>query len=70
MARWLRDKSGALAVVVVRVDDAVLAADDMVAPQDAQDVVIERVIDLARNLEDARKTKKRSARLELGPVRE
>lgn len=70
MARWIRDNSGAMAVVVVRVDDAVLAADGKLEPQDAQDLVIDRVIDLARLLKAERQAKKKSARLKLDPVRE
>jgi hypothetical protein len=69
-AEWLREKSGALAVVVVRRDDAALAADVDLRPDDAKDLVIERVIDLARDLEAARKEKRKAARLELGPLYE
>jgi len=69
-AEWLRSKSGALAVVVVRRDDAALAADLLLAPVDAQDLVIERVIDLARDLPAARKEKRKAARLELGELHE
>jgi hypothetical protein len=69
-AEWLRSKSDALCVVVVRRDDATLAADSLVTPDDAKDIVIERVIDLARDLDDARKQKRKGARLELPPISE
>lgn len=69
-AEWLRAKCGALAVVVVRVDDAALAADSDLAPADARDVVIERVIDLERDLTAARREKRKAARLELEPLHE
>jgi len=69
-AEWLREQSGALAVVVVRVNDAALAADPMLAPTDAQDTVIARVIDLARDLEAACKEKRKAARLEMGELHE
>lgn len=70
MAEWIRGKSDALCVVVVRTNDAVLIADPDLAPTDARDLTIERVIDLARSLEEKRKGAHKSARLELEPVRE
>jgi hypothetical protein len=69
-AEWLRSKSDALCVVVVRRDDASLAADPLLAPEDAKGLVIERVIDLARDLQAARREKRKGARLELGPLPE
>lgn len=69
-AEWLRGKSDALAVVVVRVNDAALAADPLLAPNDAQDLVIDRVIDLARDLSAARREKRKGARVELEELHE
>jgi hypothetical protein len=69
-AEWLREKSGALAVVVVRRDDAALAADTQLAPADAKDLIDDRVSTLVWDLEAARKEKRKAARLELGPLRE
>lgn len=63
MAEWLRSDADALCVVVVRVNDAVLAADPKLMPDDAKDLVVERVIELARDLEAARKEKRKAARL-------
>jgi hypothetical protein len=71
MAEWLRGKSDAIAVVVVRRDDAVLLAHPDCTPADARDLVIERLFDLARELEFARKEKRSAAaRLNLEPWRE
>lgn len=70
MAEWLRDKSGALCVVVLRRDDAALAADPELAPLDARELLHERVEVLAADLAAARSEKRKGARLELGPVPE
>ncbi len=69
-AEWLREKSGALAVMVVRRDDAALAAHPQVAPEDARDLIEDRIPGLAGDLEAARKEKRKAARLELGPLHE
>ncbi|WP_420239235.1 hypothetical protein ACOBR2_06545 [Telmatobacter bradus] len=69
-ADWLRKRSGALAVVVVRRDDAALAADPDLAPADAQSLVAERVADLARDLPAARAEKRPGARVVLDPLHE
>lgn len=69
-AEWLRKKSDALLVLVVRPNDAVFAVDPACAADDAKELAIERVIDLARNVEAARKAKRPAARLELGELRE
>lgn len=58
-AEWLRDKSGALCVVVLRRDDAVLAADPALAPLDARDLLHERVDGLAADLAAARNEKRK-----------
>ena len=70
MAEWLRAKSDALCVVVVRRDDAVLAADARLTPADAMERVVEYLPGLAADLEASRKQKRSAARLELGPVPE
>ena len=69
-AEWLREKSGALAVVIVRRDDAALAADPHLAALDAQELVEARVSLLADDLEAARREKRKAARLELGELHE
>lgn len=70
MATWLRNKSGALAVIVIRVDDGVLAADAELAPHDVGDVVADRLPGLIAGLQDARSHKRNAGRAELEPVRE
>jgi hypothetical protein len=69
-AEWLRREAGALCVVVVRVNDAVLAADPGLAAGDAEELVNTYVMQLARGLEAARREKRKAARLEMEPVRE
>lgn len=69
-AEWLREKSAALAVVIVRVNDSALAADPRLAPADAEQVVMDHLPRLVANLATARQEKKRAARLELGTLRE
>lgn len=70
MADWLRKKSGALAVIVVRVEDAVLSADAEIAPSDVERVVADKLLLLTKNLAAARLKKKHAARLDLGPLGE
>jgi hypothetical protein len=70
MAEWLRSKSNALAVVVVRVDDAALAIPSDLAPRDAQDLVERRIGDLAIAVDGVRRGKRKDARLELPPATE
>ena len=67
-AEWLRAKSDALCVVVIRRDDAALAADAQLMPADAKDLVEQRIGELAMDLAEARKEKRKAARLELGPA--
>ena len=69
-AEWLRAKSDALCVIVVRRDDSVLAADPLLAPADAADRVTEYLPGLVEDLHRARAEKRKAARLELGPVPE
>jgi hypothetical protein len=70
MAEWLREKSGAFAVVVVRRDDAALVADPRIAPGDARELLLERLPALALDLAAARAEKRKGARLEMEPPRE
>lgn len=67
-AEWLRSRSGALCIVVIRRDDAVLAADPELAPADARELIEARIVDLARDLAAARTEKRKAARVELGPI--
>ncbi len=69
-AEWLRKASGAFAVVVVRRDDAALAADPLIAPADIKDLIEDRTSRLVWDLDAARKEKRKAARLELGPMPE
>ncbi len=69
-AEWLRAKSGALAVMVVRVNDAALAVDVNLAPGDARELLLERVPELAADLAAARKEKRSGARVEMGELHE
>ena len=71
MADWLLGKSDAIAIVVVRRDDAVFLAHKDCTAADARDLVVERIFDLARELESARKEKRAAAaRVRLEPWRE
>ena len=69
-AEWLLGKADALAVVVIRVNDAVLAADPGISPADVDRLVCERMQQLVRNLNLARHDKRKAASLEMEPVRE
>ena len=69
-AEWLREKSGALAVMIVRLEDNALAVDAELAPVDARVLIEERVVELAADLSLARKEKRKAARLEMGEIRE
>ncbi len=70
MAEWLRSKSDAQCVVVVRRDDAVLAADPRLAPADAGEVLADRLPGLVLDLATARAEKRKAARQELPPLQE
>lgn len=69
-AEWLRAKSGAFAVMVLRRDDAALAVDGEIAPGDARELLHERIDPLAADLAAARNEKRKAARLELEAPRE
>ncbi len=68
-AEYLRKKSGAFAVVVIRRDDAVLAADVDMRPKDVCERILLDVPDLVQDLPQARLTK-RAARVEHGRLEE
>jgi hypothetical protein len=70
MAEWLLRKSNAIAVVVVRADDAALAIHPDCRPLDAQGLVERRIGDLAVAADDVRRGKRKDARLELPPMTE
>jgi hypothetical protein len=45
-AKWLLEKSGALLVIVIRVDDLAIAADPGCAPREAQNLIEDRMPEL------------------------
>ena len=69
-AEWLRSKSGALAVIVIRRDDSSLATDGQVPPLDVNGLVMDHLPGLVRDLIVARQEKRKAARLELGELHE
>lgn len=70
MAEWLRSKSDAIAVLVVRPNDGALAVDPRCAPADAGELLLERLPQLLLNLDEARRGKKDSARVTLEAMSE
>jgi hypothetical protein len=70
MGEWLRDEAGALCVMVIRRDDAILAADPKLSPADALELIEQHAPGLAAEVEKARREKRAAARLEFGPVPE
>jgi hypothetical protein len=69
-AEWLRKKSDAFAVLVIRRDDAALAADERIAPADVQERMEEYIGALCDDLAKARFEQRKAARVEYGPLRE
>ena len=69
-AEWLRDKSDAICVLVIRPHDSVFAVDAHCKPADAEQLVKDYIPRLAEQVEQARSEKKKAARLELGPCPE
>lgn len=65
-AEWMREKSGAFAVIVLRRDDGALAADPAITPNDVQGLINEHLPALMLDLTTARREKRKGARLELG----
>lgn len=69
-AEWLRKKSGAFAVIIVRRDDAAMASDEEIRPLDVRDLVETACSRLVDDMELARKEKRPAARAEYGPMLE
>ena len=69
-AEWIRKRAGALAVVIVRVDDAVLSVDPQMTPRDADGLVCERMRELARGVDQARREKRQAESLRWDALRE
>jgi cysteine synthase len=69
-AEWLREKSDAICVLVIRPHDSVFAVDPRCKPEDAEGLVKDYIPRLAERVEQARSEKKQAARLELGPLQE
>lgn len=53
-AKWLLEKSGALLVVIIRVDDQAIAADPGCAPRESQSLLKDRMPELHERLERER----------------
>jgi cysteine synthase len=68
MAQWLRSKSDALCVVVIRPFNSVMAADPLLAPADCGTRLDEELPGLLAELVKARLEKKKAARVEHAPV--
>lgn len=67
-AEWLRGKSDALCVVVIRPFNSVLAADAALAPADCGERLAEELPGLIQQLHQSRAEKKKAARVEHGPA--
>ncbi len=63
-AEWLRAKSDALCVVVIRPFNSVLAADPLITPMDCGERLAEELPGLVMELRKARDEKKKAARIE------
>ncbi len=70
MAAWLREKSDAICVLVIRPEDSVFAVDGNCPPGDAEQLVLDYLPRLTGRVEQARQQKKKAARLELGAMQE
>lgn len=66
-AEWLRSKSDALCVVVIRPFSSVLAVDLTLASADCEKRLAEELPGLLQALKIARAEKKKAARVEHGP---
>jgi hypothetical protein len=53
-AEWIRKKSGALLVCVVRVDDLAISADSALAPRDSENLLEDRMPALHARLQEER----------------
>lgn len=67
MAKWLRESSDAICVLVIRPNDSVFSVDPKCKAEDAQQLVTDYIPRLAERVDLARQEKKPAARLELGP---
>jgi hypothetical protein len=70
MAKWVLESSDAFAVVVIRRDDAVLVVHPEVTPRDAQNLVCDRIGDLAVAVDVMRRGGQKDGRVVMEPVRE
>ncbi|UWZ84632.1 hypothetical protein [Occallatibacter riparius] len=70
IGEWLRSKSDAICVLVIRAPDSVLLVDPACTPRDAGELVAERLGQLLQRVEAARKEGKKGIRLDHGPVME
>lgn len=70
MSKWLRDSSDAIAVVIVRRDDAALVVHSDASPADAIELVVDRLPQLAADLSQARKENRPGGRVVLEPMSE
>ena len=68
-AKYLREQSGALMVMVIRRDDSVMSIDEQLMAKDVIPLVSEHIGGLVEDLARARE-EKRPARLQLGELRE
>ena len=69
-AEWLRSKSDALCVIVIRPFSSVLTADPDLAPADCEKRIGEELPALIAGLRQARLEKKKAVRVEHGPCSE
>jgi hypothetical protein len=70
MAKWILESSDAIAVVVVRRDDAVLVVHPECRPVDAQGLIENRIGDLAVAVDQVRAGRRKDGRVELEPLHE
>ena len=70
MAEWLRSKSDAIAVLVVRPNDGALAVDPRCAPADAGEKLAEQMPALLMDLAAARREGRKAARVEMEAMSE
>jgi hypothetical protein len=68
-AKYLCQKSDALLVIVVRPNDAVLAADPALAPKDAGEALMDRLPELLEDLAAKRKAAQADAKKAAEPAR-
>ena len=69
-AEYLRGRADAFAVLILRRDDAALAVHPEIAPEDARELLLERVPALVADLAAARLEKRKAARMQMDAPRE